>query len=264
MMFRNIFSTHLTQRSLRKYFSSVIASALLVASCSLNSHAAAPNLVVNGDFSTGDLSGWSIANLTPDHTAISYDGVEGVPAGSAYFDRAPNGPVFFGDNKDHLYQFIAVEVGEYYTFDADWKGDLYGDVKNWAEARLAFLPTDTPPVDGSFFIGAWQQYKKQSDASGVHNPANAPIDPPEAGWDWESIHVAPKNAPANNLFLATDPWMVISFNIGGRTPLSAINPGDLWLNVDNVTVTKAPEPSSVVMLVLGCLATVGTARRSRK
>ena len=263
MKSRHLFcSSYLAQRSLCKFFLCAIASALLIFACSENSRA--QNLVVNGDFGTGDLSGWLEAHDLgrADFTQISYDGTDGVPAGSANWDRSPNGDVSGADNRDNLYQFIDVEVGDSYLFDAQWKGDLYGTARSWAEVRIAFLPTDAPLDPATGFQSAWQMYKKSSFSS---EGAGTPLDPPVDGWDWESVHLSPRSGtPADNIYVATDEFMVVAFNLGGRDQTATLAAGEVFMNVDNVSVTRIPEPASIALLVFGCLATVGITGRAKR
>jgi|GEM_PF-5615137 len=180
------------------------------------------NLIVNGDFATGDLTGWTLTPNAP--TTIAHDGAEGLPAGSVLLDRNSVGEV---SNGNHLYQVIPVTPGQQYQLDAAWKGDLYagGTGRNWAEVFVSFAssPTATP----SNIV-----YKKASDGG--------PNEPPPSGWDWESILLSPNNAeaPADGIFTATDDYMVVGFNLGGRAASDGPGPGSFHL--DNVSVTPWP------------------------
>jgi hypothetical protein len=204
----------------------------------------AQNLLTNPGFDSGDLSGWLLASATVDQTEISYDGGEGNPSGSVKLDRITSAAF---DNKDIIYQLVDVNVGTQYRVDADWKGDLFngGEGRNWAEAMVAFVPTGDPMPDGTSFADAWIQYKRASDG-GPHLP-------PTSGFDWESILDSPDGGPADGVFTATDEWMVLGFNLGGRAESSNnTQPGFYW--VDNASVTVVPEPSTAVLLMLGGLA----------
>ncbi len=182
----------------------------------------ATNLIVNGDFATGDLSGWLATPNAP--TTITQDASEGLPAGSALLDRNSVGEV---SNGNHLYQVIPVTPGQQYRLDAVWKGDLYagGTGRNWAEVFVSFAssPTATPTEI---------VYKKASDGG--------PNQPPASGWDWESVLLSPNDAaaPADGVFTATDNYMVVGFNLGGRA--SSDGPGPGFFHLDNVSVTSWP------------------------
>jgi pectate lyase len=189
------------------------------------SGAKAQNLIVNGDFSSG-LTGWIVAtnNTTTYETTITYDVGVGNPAGSALLDRVDT---TLADNSDYLYQVVPVMPGQSYQFNADWAGDLLngGTGRNWAEVMIAFVPNAGSPT---FTI----QYKKAT----VGGP-NAPTTP----WDWESVLASPSDtsSPTNGVFTATDNYMVVAFNLGGRA-----GTGVGYYHADNVSVTPYP-PTTV-------------------
>lgn len=214
----------------------------------------AQNLLTNPGFDSGDLSGWLLASdpTQSDQTEIAYDGGEGNPAGSALLDRVTSAEF---DNKDLIYQLVDVEVGSQYKVDADWMGDLLngGDGRNWAEALVAFVPTGDPMPDGADFVDDWIQYKRATDGD--------PNTPAGGTFGWESILDAPDGGPADGVFTATDEWMVLAFNLGGRdVNNNNTQPGFYW--VDNASVTFVPEPASLALLVLGGLAALTYRRRS--
>lgn len=196
--------------------------------CAAN--ATAQNLITNGDFDRGDLSGWSIAGGGVPQTTIAFDGSVGNPAGSALLDRVTSLSV---DNKDILYQVIPVTPGQQYKISADWKGDLYngGTGRNWAEVMVRFVSSGAPIPDGTQFLDSWIQYKKASDGG--------PHQPPATGWDWESVLLSPEGGPADGIYTATDAYMVLGFNLGGRDVTSNnTQPG--YYHMDNVSATPYP------------------------
>jgi pectate lyase len=204
------------------------------------SWAIAQSLITNGDFGTGNLSGWTIVNTAP--TTITYDDGTGNPAGSAFLARN-NSTV--AANGNYVYQIIPVVNGRQYQLSARWKGDLLngGTGRNWAEVFVNFTATNTAFVPGSI------RYKKATD--GGSNATPMP-------WDWESIAASPDNAnpgPADGIFIATGNYLTIAFNLGGRAQTSNnTQPGYYW--VDNVTVTPYPPetPVSAPMLTNATLA----------
>lgn len=183
--------------------------------------AAAGNLVINGSFSDG-LSGWTSTPNAP--TTIEADAAEGQPPGAVVLRR---NEVVDGSNGNHLYQAVAVTPGRQYRVDARWKGDLFagGTGRNWAEVFVSFAgsPAATP---------ATIVYKKASDGG--------PNEPVADGWDWESVLLSPNDGevPTDGIFTATDDYLVIGFNLGGRAASDGPGPGVLF--VDEVSVTPWP------------------------
>jgi len=197
----------------------------------------AQNLVTNGDFAS-DLSGWTSTPNAP--TTISFDGAEGVPAGSAALARNDTAA---SSNGNYLWQAVPVTNGAEYTLDADWKGDLLngGSGRNWAEVAVEFNDTGvlTTPIDSSIL------YKKATDGG----PNDLPMP-----FDWESILASADGGPADGVFTATGDFMIVAFNLGGRDiTRNDTQPG--FYNVDNVSITaNIPEPGTLVLLGLcgGC------------
>ena len=81
--------------------------------------AAAQNLIVNGDFGIGDLTGWTTTPAAP--ATIIYDGGLGNPAGAATLAR---NDTTADANGNYLYQIVPVVIGQQYKLSADWQGDL--------------------------------------------------------------------------------------------------------------------------------------------
>lgn len=209
-------------------------AATLLALTFLVEPGAARNLVVNGDFSAGDLSGWSVTPNAP--TTIAHDPNEGQPPGSAAIQR---GEVTDSSNANYLYQAIPVMPGRQYRFDARWKGDLFAGAtgRNWAEVFVSF-------ADSAAALPGTIVYKKASDGG--------PNEPPPAGWDWESVLLSPdhEGVPVDGVFTATDEFLVVGFNLGGRGPSDDAGPG--FLMIDQVSVTAwPPDPVFTEVRVAG-------------
>ncbi|MGN6370916.1 MAG: PEP-CTERM sorting domain-containing protein [Phycisphaerae bacterium] len=245
----------------------ICGSLVLVASAGV----ARANLVTNGDFATGDLTGWSVfhgdAGTTPTgsgDTAIGADAAHGNPAASGLLDRS-TGTV--SDNKDFLYQLVPVTPGTQYAVDAQWSGNLIGtggtasNARNWSEVYVAFFPTGTVISDATQLPDSSIRYKKRWDISGTSGNTNTfNVDQATGSWGWESVLQSPDTVdtatvagPTDGIFTATDSLMLVGFNLGGRA-----NAGTASFNVDNVTVTEAaatPEPGTLAIggLVAGLM-----------
>jgi len=180
--------------------------------------------VNNGTFDT-DTAGWEFLPpvATDGIVTASFDAMDGSPAGSALISADTT---LAATNSARFYQIIPVEVGRQYKLSGDWMGDIKGTVgtvtnaRNWAEIYVTFV------TDGSAVPTSWGSimYKK---AFGV---ANQNIGPTGA-WSWEPITASVADGPADGVFTATDDYMVVAVNLGGR-----INSGQTYANVDNFGV----------------------------
>ena len=83
--------------------------------------------------------------------------------------------------------------------------------------------------DATTFSGSIM-YKKATDGG----PNAEPMP-----WDWESVLLSPNDtsSPVDGIFTATNSYMTIAFNLGGRAD---VGPG--YYNVDNVSVVEAGGP----------------------
>jgi pectate lyase len=194
------------------------------------SSATAQELIVNGDFGSGNLSGWTSTPVAP--TSITYDAGTGNPSGSAFLARNNSAALA---NGNYLYQIIPVVNGAQYKLSAQWKGDLLngGTGRNWAEVYVNFTDSNTTFSPGII------RYKKATDGG----PNQTPMP-----WDWESIIASPDSSnpgPTNGVFTATGNYMTVAFNLGGRAQTSNnTQPGYYW--VDNVGVTPYPPNNAPV------------------
>ena len=191
--------------------------------------ALANNLLVNGDFGSGNLDGWTVVANTP--TTITYD----AASGSALLHRNDSTAV---SNGNYLYQTVPVVIGRQYKISAQWKGDLLradldGTGRNWSEVIVNFTETApapfTPQAQTLF-------YKKRTDGS---------INDIPMPWDWQNIVDSPNTEttiippPTDGIFTATAEFMTIAFNLGGRAQTSNnAQPGFFY--VDNVSVIPWP------------------------
>lgn len=191
------------------------------------SNPSAGELVYNGGFDAG-LSSWTtvaLSGATGTMTASS-DAAIGNPPASALIQTDTGST---GANNHRFYQVIPVTVGKEYVFNGDWSGDISGTVatnssaRNWAEVFIGFT-NNAVPGDSDFGSIIY----KKAYGNGNLNTTNGI-------WDWEPITASPNGsgAPAGGIFVATAPYMCISFNLGGRA-----DSGSTHIRVDNVTVTE--------------------------
>ena len=180
----------------------------MLASEWMGSTSVVTELVINGNFTT-DLSGWMITPNAP--TTITW-----ASSGTALLAR---NDATSSSNSNYLYQNVAVESGKQYQFNAQWTGDLFngGTGRNWAEVFIGFGSSPTA------FAGSIM-YKKATDGGPNENPQP---------WDWQSVLDSPDGGPANGIFTATNSYMTIGFNLGGR---AGVGPG--YFHVDHVSVVE--------------------------
>jgi hypothetical protein len=184
----------------------------------------------NGTFDT-ELAPWALVNAigaTGTMTA-TFDGSNGQPAGSALLQANTTGAAV---NHHRFYQVIPVAVGNRYRFSGQWSGSLYdpnaSSRRNWSEVFIGFSADSTPSTWGIIM------YKKRFIATG--SASNINFDPASDGtWGWEEITDSPDAGPVNGIFTADQPYMVVSFNLGGNA-----NGGAIEYNVDNISVVECP------------------------
>jgi pectate lyase len=186
------------------------------------------DLVSNGTFEA-DVSNWQFLPpaVTDGPVTASFDAANGNPAGSA---KLAADTTTAATNSSRFYQVIPVTAGRNYRVSGDWMGDIKGTVgtvtsaRNWAEIYVTFVD------DGSVVPASWGSimYKK---AFGVAN-----MNVGAAGtWAWEPITSSATGAsgPADGVFTATDDYMIVAVNLGGRA-----NSGQTYFNVDNFQVVE--------------------------
>jgi len=197
--------------------------------------AQAGNVIANGSFDTSS-SGWGFY-VSPSASGLmhaDYDAGVGNPAGSVKCWIDVNETT----NNDHrFYQVMPVNIGQKYKLDAQWKGNLYGkaDVnpssRNWAEVFVSFCDDPEAPSWGLI------TYKKAF-TGGPNTDTGI--------WDWESILSSPDpsnpSAPGDGVFTATDRYMVVAINLGGRA--NSVEPGkEAWVYVDNFRLLPCHDES---------------------
>lgn len=187
-------------------------------------------MIVNGGFSTG-IDSWLSASVSgaTGTMATSFDGTTGEPAGSALISvdnsTATNGHRF--------YEIFPVTSGKAYTLSGRWTGNIAGlvttptsgSLRNWAEVVISFESSTTP---SNWTASSAIKYKKAY-GGGTTNTSTGV-------WGWEDITASPNgtNPPAGGVFTATNSYMVVSFNLGGKVGSGAIN-----MHLDNISVKEA-------------------------
>ena len=213
---------------------SISLSVVMVAGVAQNAHS--QNLIVNGGFDT-DLSGWTTTPTAP--VTITWD------AGTAALARNDSTA---SANANYLYQNVPVVNGMQYQLSADWAGDLLngGTGRNWAEVYINFGASPLDPLVAPGTI----MYKRATDGGQSTSPVTGlPFDNP---WTSQDITLSYTDGPADGIITATGDYMLVAFNLGGRAQSSNdTQPG--FYNVDNVSLTLVPEPSSFALLGLAGL-----------
>ena len=201
-------------------------------------------LIINGDFDTALLP-WETVVLSGASGTMTtrFDTATGNPPASALVETE-TGSV--GANNHRFYQVVPVTVGTDYVFSGEWAGDISGTIatnssaRNWAEVLIGFTNSAIP---GDSDFGSII-YKKAY--------GNGNLNTSTGIWGWESISASPNgsSAPAGGIFTASAPYMIISFNLGGRA-----NSGSTHFRVDNISVTENL-PCSELDLTDDCLLNV--------
>jgi pectin methylesterase-like acyl-CoA thioesterase len=180
----------------------------------------------NGTFDT-DLSSWDLVDAggASGTMTVTYDGSNGLPAGSAYAQADTNGLTV---NNHRFYQVIPVDIGTKYKFSGKWKGSLHdpnitGSVLTRADVYMGFSTSDNPTTVTTV------AYKKKFVAVGSGSNLNTS----SGTWDWEDITDSPLNGPTDGMFTADKPYMVVGFNLGGNA-----NNGAVWMSLDNISIVE--------------------------
>lgn len=197
----------------------VLAIALMVISAP-----AFANLVVNGDFSTGDETGWTRWDSTQNP-----DG--GWGSGFTWDASSGKGQLSVNNGSFGWYQALAVTPGTEYTINANWMGN--GNT-NWCEVlffnddnRTIYKQMDAP-LDSSIIskVDVWGNY-----AMPFGTPSMAPI---------TNYYYAP--GLHTNKIVATGTTMYVVLKTGASN-------GSTVCVFDDVVVT--PEPASMLALFAG-------------
>jgi hypothetical protein len=105
---------------------------------------AADDLLVNGDFETGDATGWTEWSA-PWGSSITRDYANGEPGHAGAYCLKLGHPASTGSYG--VYQEVSVTPGQTYQMDALWRGEKMGDW-NWFEILVLDGPWDYDQADG--------------------------------------------------------------------------------------------------------------------
>ena len=178
---------------------------------------ASANLVVNGDWNTGNETGWTRWN-SPWGGPFSWsvDATDGQPA--------PSGKLSAAGGSFGWYQWVPTNPGTIYTISGDWKGQNVG----WAEIIFG-------NDDGR------SEYD-QLDAPVANNIVSK--EDGGATYGWQPIDPSSKGSGAVTQ-VATGPRMLVGLKLGQ----SGGGQSTAWY--DNIAVT--PEPATAILLGLPIL-----------
>ncbi len=197
------------------------------------------DLMVNGSFDL-DISGWQFLPpvVTDGTVTASFDAADGNPAGSA---KLSADTTLAAANSAKFYQIVPVTAGRNYQLFGDWMGDIKGTVpatgaRNWAEIFVIFV------ADGSVAPTSWGTIMYKKSFGGVSQNIG-----PTGAWSWEPITASATDGPVDGVFTATDDYMVVAVNLGGR-----IGSGQTYMNIDNFQVVET-QPCTAVDLNDDCI-----------
>ncbi len=196
------------------------------------------DLLTNGDFETGDLTGWTFWRAgwgSGENVQVQAAEVgSGNYALNEWFVGGGSGS--FG-----VYQEVPVTPGTPYRVTGQWKGEVSTGF-NWFEVILIDGPFDLDAADNPDQV--WDNM-----VSAYHE--NAPTI-----FDWEPISNTYTNGPyiVDGVRTATSDTMTVVLKLGGFGEPTA------WF--DDVRMTAVPEPTALFLLAGGAL--VSAARRRRR
>ena len=197
--------------------------------------------LVNGDWGTGDETGWTrwAAPWGASNYAVTVGGPT-PPEGTASLNQGQAGS--FG-----WFQTIAVPVGLKATVFADWEGLIGGT--GWAE--VMFWTQAVPGGEGNRAdVGAAADIAFKKDSWGMNPPTT---------WGWQPANASPH--PGGNFgTVFSQGFVVVALKLG-----SSPGPGaPTHTSWDNIRVDYVPEPGSLLALATGLIGFVGLRRMRRR
>ena len=185
--------------------------------------ASATNVLVNGDFGTGDETGWTRWRAPWGATENWFvNAGDGLPP--------PSGQLFGGGGNSSYgwYQVIPVPYSEYVRVDAMWKGDIGGS--GWAEIMLYSSANANEDWGNRADVGAAADIAYKKDSWGMNPPT---------AWDWQPASLSP-HPSGNGGVIHSLGYVCVAVKLGGF-PLG-------YLSVDNITLNPLPVHLSLIGL----------------
>ncbi len=192
---------------------------------------------VNGNFETGNLSGWTVALTTGGANAVAdaiqYDIDGGGALGTNFAGRFSTGRAVAGTVQEGLTltQSMNLTAGTLYTFDFDWSAFRTSTTTNSEGGVFSFI------VNGTALV--------------TQNAGSTSSTTPKYG------HITATFTPTTTQSFTVGAMITRPFTIPSPTA------PNLFQAVDNFTVTAVPEPASMAALGLG-IAAILRRRRARK
>lgn len=196
--------------------------------------------LVNGDWSTGDETGWTRwwAPWGASNYGVTFNGPF-APEGTAWLDQGQQGS--FG-----WYQVVECPAGMLCCIQGMWAGDIDG--LGWAE--VMFWTTNDPNENhgNRADVGNSADIAFKKDSWGMNPPT---------AWDWESIAKSP-HPQGNGGMLISQGYVVVGLKVG------SVSGNPVWASWDNLCLYCVPEPGSLLALATGLVGLAGFAVRRRR
>lgn len=195
--------------------------------------------LVNGDWSTGDETGWTRwwAPWGAYNYAVTVNGPF-APEGTAMLNPGQAGS--FG-----WYQVVECPAGMICCISGMWAGQIGG--AGWAEVMLWTTNDPNENHGNRADVGNPADIAFKKDSWGMNPPTT---------WDWEPITLSP-HPNGNGGVVVSQGYVVVALKLGGFSPPE-------WVSWDNLCLTCIPEPGSILALGTGLVGLAGLALRRRK
>jgi len=201
--------------------------------------------LINGDWSTGDETGWTRWRAlwgATESWAVTSSGPT-PPAGTL---SGSGGNGSFG-----WYQVVAVPAGTPATLSADWAGDIGG--AGWAELLLMTSATPLTEADWVTRIdtGVPGDIAFKKDSWGMNPPTS---------WDWQDASLSPRPS-GNGGMVMSQGYVGVALKLGGF-PMGLASFDNIYLEDFDDNVQVIPAPGAIALGSIG-VALVGWLRRRK-